>query len=51
MKVYSWENPRTKWWIFQQAMFDYQKSMLSYDFLMCSQIEDLTMKRQQLVTN
>lgn len=25
MEVYSLEHHRTKWWIFQQAMFDYQR--------------------------
>ena len=25
IEVSGWENHRTKWWIFQQAMFDYQR--------------------------
>ena len=28
MEVYSWENHRTKWWIFQNTRFDYQGVIL-----------------------
>ena len=37
MEVYSWERHRTKWWIFQQALFDYRRVVygksISYSWL------------------
>ena len=36
MKVQRWENHRTKWWNFQQAMFDYWVSKITFsDFSHC----------------
>ena len=31
IKVYSWENHRTKWWILQLTMFDYRYLMICHE--------------------
>ena len=35
MGVYSWENHRSKWWIFQQTTFDYRSTAIQMFFLSC----------------